>query len=528
MKNLTRFTSFIALAVIIAFVFVSCNDLTENVHDEVTEENFNPTAKDLPNIIAPIYSEFRFWMQCCDSFVSLEEGAGDGFITPARPHGWGADNLPFHYHQWSSNHEDVKAIYSQLYDIVNASNRVLHQIESDIVPVPDENRESLVAEIKVIRAFAYYQLMDNYGSVPIVTDFTAGEAPEQSTRQEVYDFVVQELTDNIPNLVESTNLIPSRITRWAGLATLARVYLNAEVYTGTPRYDEVISVTDQIIDSGIFQLESNYKNNFTRDNQNSVEVIWSIPYDEVFAPENTMHMRSLAPEQQQQFQMTGQPWGGSSATPQFIDVYDEEDKRLEQTWFGGPQTNPEGDTVVTLTKNVPSMEENTYANGYRIKKYEIYQNMQRGSDVDFPLFRYSMVLMMKAEALLRTGSPNQAANIVTRVRERAFDDPSEAQVTGTELQMGSEFPYGYWENGQVVDTYGGYGGDDIENGRFLDELAREFAWEGFRRQDLIRFGVFSRKSWFNKKPSDPCKQVFPIPLPALERNSNLEQHPCYQ
>ncbi|MDZ7695355.1 MAG: RagB/SusD family nutrient uptake outer membrane protein [Balneolaceae bacterium] len=137
----------------------------------------------------------------------------------------------------------------------------------------------------------YSTSLDNYGNIPIATDYSSEELPEQRSRQEVYNFIVQELTASIPNLSEATGQsMYGRINKWAGKAILADVYLNAEVYTGTPEWDKVIETTDEIIQSGSYELEENYKDNFTRDNQNSTENMWSVVFDQVNAPDNNYHM----------------------------------------------------------------------------------------------------------------------------------------------------------------------------------------------------------------------------------------------
>jgi hypothetical protein len=132
--------------------------------------------------------------------------------------------------------------------------------------------------------------------------------------------------------------------------------------------------------------------------------------------------------------------------------------------------------------------------------------------------------MMKAEALLRTGRAAQAASIVSQVRQRAFDDPSKANVTASTLQQDSEYDYGYWENFEIVDE-----GDQstIQYGWFLDELGREFAAEMFRRRDMIRFGVFTEKSWLSHRPNGDYRTVFPIPQGVVQSNPNLEQNSDY-
>jgi hypothetical protein len=132
--------------------------------------------------------------------------------------------------------------------------------------------------------------------------------------------------------------------------------------------------------------------------------------------------------------------------------------------------------------------------------------------------------MMKAESLLRTGKENEAATIVTQVRQRAFPgNTAKATVTGTQLRSGSTYAYGRRDNVTTNE-----GGADITYGRFLDELGWEFDQEGRRRQDMIRFGVFHRKSWFSHSAhNDINKTLFPIPRAELTKNSKLKQNPGY-
>lgn len=528
MKCSNKFIKLLVLSVVI--LLTSCTDLSENPYSAVTEENFEPTADDIPSLVAPVYTVLRpLWMGWYGNIDTQEEPA-DVLVTPVRPNGWydGGTYIRMHKHEWNAFQGQPATLWGNSFNGVNAANRVIHQVESGQVPLEDENiKAELLAELRVARAYYYYLLLDNFGNVPIVTDFTSEEVPDQNTRQEVYDFVVKELTDNIPELTEKVDQSTyGRINKWVGKTLLAKVYLNAEVYTGTPQYEKVIPVVNDIIDQAPYQLEPDYKNNFTQDNENSTENIWVVPYDEVNAPGSLFHMKTLKPSLQEVFDMQAQPWGGSASQPQFINTYNEDDTRLEDTWIKGPQYNDQGEEVINFVKNVPSIEETQFNNGYPVGKYEIYAGMTANSNVDFPIFRYADVLMMKAEALLRTGKENQAAEIVTQVRERAFadTDPSQAQVTGQELLQGSSYNYGWWNDGQVENAEGG---DDIKYGRMLDELGWEFAVEGHRRQDLIRFGVYSTKTWFNHKPVGEYTRIFPIPDNALNTNSKLEQNPGY-
>lgn len=514
-------------------VFVaSCTDLTETPYEEVTEENFNPTGDDIGALIAPAYTPLRWWMGWYGNIDTQEESA-DALLTPVRPNGWydGGTYVRMHQHRWNENQGQPAAVWTSSFDGINAVNRVIYQLDSGTVPVEDENiKNGVLAELKALRAYYYYILLDNFGNVPIVTDFTSEELPKQSTRQEVYDFVVKELNDNIPLLSEADDeSMYGRVNKWAALGVLAKVYLNAEVYTGNEQWDKVIEVTDQIINgNNRYDLESDYKAPFSRDNDTSIENIWAVPYDQINAPGSSFHMKTLKPALQSAYNLQAQPWGGSASNPQFIDTYDEDDTRLEDTWIIGPQYNDAGEEVYNFVKNVPGIqsEDNEFDHGYPVGKYEIYAGMTADSDVDYPIIRYADILMMKAEALLRDGRAGDAATIVTEVRQRAFadTDPAKATVTGAELQQGSSYNYGWWDGEKVVDAEGGA---DIEFGRFLDELGWEFAIEGHRRQDLIRFGVFTTKTWFNHEPNGDYRALFPIPLSAMNDNSNLVQNPGY-
>jgi hypothetical protein len=513
-----------------AIVVISgCTKLDETVYDRIPEDEFVPTEKDIPSLIAPIYTTLRPMTASWHGNFDLQEESADVIVTPVRPNGWfdGGTYQRMHEHKWNAVQSQPNNLWANSYRGINLANRVIYQIEEGLIPVPS-GKESLVAELKAARAFYYYNLLDNHGNVPIVTDFTDISTPKQSTRQQVYDFVVKELTDNIPLLSDKVDkLTYGRFNMWAAKAILAKVYQNAEVYTGTPQWEKCIQVCDEIITASKYILEPDYKTPFRTENQNSKELIFTVPYDEIQATEFNMHMKGLDPVQQFVFSMSAQPWGGSAAVPQFIDTYDPEDSRLKDTWIMGPQINATtGEVAIDYTKHLNGIALSGSNQGYRLGKYEIKQGARSALSVDFPIVRYADILMMKAEALLRTGHENDAALIVTQIRERAFrSNPAKAVVTGAQLKMGSVYNYGYYNtNGTISEVQGGA---DIPFGRFLDELGWEFAAEARRRQDIIRFGVFHTKIWFNHRPVSKEKSLFPIPETELTKNPNLIQNDSY-
>jgi hypothetical protein len=511
-----------------------CKDLTETPFTEVTEANFKPTAADLAALIAPAYTPLRgIWMSWY-GMVDFQEETADELLTPVRPNGWydGGVYIRLHEHKWDANQGQPNGLWSQVFSGINAANRVIYQLDSGVIPVDAATKASTIAELRAVRAYYYSILLDNFGNVPIVTDFTSTDLPAQSTRQQVFDFVVKEFTEVTPQLSAATGTATyGRINQWAAKGILARVYLNAGVYTGTPQWDKVLTLTQEIMAANKYQLDASYSTPFSRTNdQSSKEIVFAVPYDAINANQSNFHMKTLKPDLRFVFNMQAQPWGGSASNPQFIDSYDKDDARLGATWMMGTQRDAQG-RGYDFKEFVPSIQKTDFDNGYPVKKYEIYQGETGSSDVDYPALRYAEILMMRAEALLRSGQPDAAATLVSQVRQRDFTGAAaaKARVTGADLLKGSAYNYGWYDtDGVVKDKAGGTpvlnGGADIQYGRFLDELGWEFAIEAHRRTDLIRFGVFTKKSWFNHAPNGDYHTLFAIPQGAIQTNSKLKQN----
>lgn len=529
-----------------------CTDLTESVYDQTTQTNFKPTAKDLSSLVVPAYRALAdLYMGWYGNVDVAQEEPADVLVTPERINGWWDGGVYYrqHTHSWTLNSFTFTHTWSNCFSSINNVNRVIYQIESGTIPVAsDSAKTAVLAELRALRAYDYSLLLDNFRNVPIVTDFTAKDLPQQNTAQEVYDFVVNELSATIPNLSAETGVATyGRMNRWAAEAILARVYLNAGVYVGTPAYDKVIPLTQDIITAGKYSIDPSYRTPFSvaagpLDGGLSHEVIWAVPYDAVYLPVSSFHMKTLKPELRYVLKMNAQPWGGSAGNPQFVATYDPDDTRKQDTWLMGRQFTPDGAFGYDFTDTIPQFRgKNEFRYGFPVRKYEIYAGETGSSNVDYPIVRYAEVLMMQAEALLRTGRADEAAALVTQVRQRAFaaSNPAKATVTGAELMEGSRYLYGWYDTDGIVKrgqggtavtatTGGAFGGADVQYGRFLDELGWEFAVEGQRRQQLIRFGVFSTKSWFNHAADpDTHWQLYPIPQSAIDANPNLKQNPGY-
>ena len=531
----------------IPLIFSACTKLKDSSYNQIISSEFTPTSSELPALAGAAYVDWRGLLLQWNTVYRAQEVSGDEMLTPARPNGWvdGGVYRRLHEHKWTTDDDVVINIWTRAYQGITNCNRIIYQVQSGAIPVASKDTASLVGEMKLLRASYYWILCDIYGNVPIVDRFDVpdGYLPAQNTRKEVYDFIVSDLVANIPKVTDDVSTKTyGKFNKWAGLTLLAKMYLNAEVYTGTPEWEKCKSVCDTIINfansTGKFVLEPNQKNVFVTENENSKEIIFALPFDSKYVNDwNSfdVHMQTLEPENQKTYNLQSSPWGGVCAIPQFINTFAPADSRLTDNYIMGQQYTANGDSLfgtmgdyvgkpLAYRNYLPGVDQSEEVDGYRLGKFEIAMGATNRLSNDWPLFRYADVLMMKAECLLRTGDADGAAALVTQVRERDFkSDPSKAVVTGAQLMKGSSYDYGLRNHLTTTDE----GGGDIQYGRFLDELAWEFNQEARRRTDMIRFGVFTTKSWLSHSPNGDYRSLFPIPKTEIDKNSNLKQNPGY-
>jgi starch-binding outer membrane protein, SusD/RagB family len=533
----------IMFVVLTLVIFVSCTKLKNKNYNGFVSNEFEPTNSELPALSGAAYVDWRGLLLQWNTVYRAQEVSADQMLTPARPNGWvdGGVYRRLHEHKWTTEDDVVINVWSRAYRGITNCNRVIYQVQAGFIPVNASDTSALLAEMRLLRASYYWILCDIYGNVPIVDrfDVPAGYLPEQNTRKEVYDFIVNELVANIPKVTADVNKATyGKFNKWAGLALLAKMYLNAGVYTGTPEWEKCKAVCDTILLSGKFILEPSQKNVFVTENENSKEIIFALPFDSKYVNEwNSfdIHMQTLQPENQRTYNLQFSPWGGICAIPQFINTFDPEDSRLLDNYIRGQQFTSTGDSIfgtmgafvgkpLAFRNELPGVDKSEEVDGFRLGKFEIELGATNRLSNDWPLFRYADIMMMKAECLLRTGEVDDAAALVTQVRQRAFKlNPAKATVTGAQLQAGSTYDYGLRNHLATTNE----GGADIQYGRFLDELAWEFNQEARRRTDMIRFGVFTKKSWLSHAPNGDHRALYPIPKTEIDKNSNLVQNPGY-
>lgn len=533
-----KYLKYLVVAASVVLLPACNNNLDEEVFSEVTEQTYN--YQNAYEAMGIVYANMRSFFSHTNYYMAQETTA-DAIVQPANASGWddGGIYKRMHLHTWNSENPQMANMWNSFYRGALNANRVIRQLETDILPIPTgASKEALIGEMKVARAFFYWMICDNFGDAPLVTEPTA-ELPSKSSRNEIYQFIVNEINAALPHLSEEKSQgMYGRFNKWAAKALLANIYLNAEVYTGEAKWNEVVTECNDIINSGIYRLDE-YRSIFKTVNEGSPEIIFAVPFDENLATGLSTHLYSWHGALNRKVNMQSTPWGSGSAmgVTQFIDTYDLDDQRLEETWLMGPQYAMDGVTPLmgtydqagkqlVFTKELPDGMYTGEAEGYRMNKFEVKVGAMGSLSNDIPFFRYAQVLLMKAEGLLRTGRQDEAAQLVTEVRlAHGFaSNPGKAAVSGQDLLQDTRYQHGYVEDYQIVDP-----GDTspVQYGRLLDELGWEFAWEGHRRRDLIRFGVYTTKSWLSHQPNGAHRTTFPIPQQAINSNPNLGQNDGY-
>ena len=332
------------ILVLIGFAAIySCTKLENKDYATIVSSQFTPTSKDVAALLGVPYTNWRTLElgRSSNAIWRTNEISADETVIPARPNGWvdGGIYRRMHEHRWTADEDNCYQIWTNAYAGITNCNRLLYQLENNLIPITSGKAQA-IAELKVLRASFYYALCDFFGNVPIVTKFDvpAGFLPEQSTRTEVYQFIISELTTNIPLLSASNDATTyGRFNQGAGYALLAKMYLNAGVYTGTPDWANCIKACDQVINSGLYNLETVQASVFATNNSGSKEIIFAIPFDNVYTADGatawTLHMETLEPENQSTYNFQNSPWGGICAIPQFINTFDGEDTRLKRIGY---------------------------------------------------------------------------------------------------------------------------------------------------------------------------------------------------
>lgn len=240
------------IGMIVMLASVSCTDLKDDSFGSVVSSQYIPkTEADISYLVNAAYIPWRETMLLWQGVLRSQELSADQDVIPARLGiGWvdGYIYKRWHQHTWTTEDEGVLVGWERTFNGVTACNRVLSQIEDNVIDIQGDARQRLIAELKVLRASYYYVLIDLYGNVPVITDFKNVDLPEQSTRKQVFDFIVSEVNDNLPLLSEEARgYYYARFNKWAAHTLLAKMYLNAEVWTGQAMWNECVTHCNAVI-----------------------------------------------------------------------------------------------------------------------------------------------------------------------------------------------------------------------------------------------------------------------------------------
>ena len=521
-----RLLFFTGLAIIMAGMASCTKDLDRLPTNALTAEQVYKDALGYKLAFAKIYGSFA---------LTGNSGAGSGDIQGIDPGSsdfyrlyWKAQELTtdeavitwgdagiqdFHNMNWSSGNPFLEGLYYRcMYQITlandfirqasdeNLSTRGISGADADVI-------RKYKTEARFLRAYQYAVLMDLYGNPPFVTDADViGSIPQQIQRPALFEYIETEL-----KAIESELAAPKaneygRADQAAAWSLLARIYLNAEVFTGTARYTDAITYSKKVIDAG-YSLVANYQWLFLADNwRNKDEFIFTINYDGLktqnYGGTTFINHAAIGGSMVAADYGAGGGWAGARTTTALADLFpdytDNVDSR-SQFYVAGQSTEINSLSVFTdgigVTKFINKTREG--ANGQSLDF----------SDIDVPLFRLPELYLTYAEAVLRGGTGGDIATAVgyiNNLRARAYGNAS-GNVNSIDLNF------------------------------ILDERARELYWEAHRRTDLIRFNKFSSGNylwpWKGGVKSGtsvaPYHNLFPLPSKDLSANPNLDQNPGY-
>ncbi|NBR13722.1 MAG: RagB/SusD family nutrient uptake outer membrane protein [Flavobacteriales bacterium] len=427
--------------------------------------------------------------------------------------GWSDPGIPAaNKMQWNADDGWVKGMYYRIYYQITLCNEFIWQARDsklDERGFSDADKARIRTyreEARFLRALSYYHAMDLFGNVPFVTeeDRVGAFQPERINRSDLFNYIESELLA-IEDLLLTPGAAPyGRASKAAAQTLLSKLYLNAEVYTGSARNSDCITFCNKVINSGAYQLDDVYQDMFLADNNTSPEIIFPVVYDGIYAQTwgGTTYLvcGALGGSMVASNYGVNGKWGGLRTTPQFVDKFPDTTQDSRYMFYTQGQS-----------KEITSLS--TFTSGYAFPKFKNktkagVNGSNNGNsahvDIDFPMFRLADVYLMLAEASFRAGDQGTALQYMNNIRERAYGNSNH---NFTSLVLND----------------------------FLDERARELSWEGTRRTDLIRFGLFTSPNYvWTFKGGDIVGtgvsdhlNLYPIPNADIVLNPNLTQNPGY-
>lgn len=431
---------------------------------------------------------------------------------------------------WTTGkNEAIEGVYQRCMFIIALTNEYLTQTTEDKVRGRGQNDETVQMvngfrnEARFVRALSYYILMDAFAIPPFITEENYSISPSQIMRAELFDWIEGQLIDLTTSLPTARSTY-GRADQGAAWALLSRMYLNAEVYTGTARYTDCITASKNVINAG-YSLTPDYANIFKADNNVTArnEIIFPICFDGTATKSwggmtYLLHSSRSKDEEATLIEAGINPggWDGNRARPEFINKFEFSNPNYGQDKDAASIKDKRGIFYADgRTLDIETWGSTFATQGWAVFKYKNVDSQgnpagnNESPETDFPFFRLGEIYLNYAEAVKRGGqggSEAQAVEYVNMLRARGYDGTS-GNVTNAQMTL--DF--------------------------LLDERARELYWEGVRRTDLIRYDKFTKSTYVwnfkggikNGTSVSDHKNVFPIPLSDISVNPNLVQNPQY-
>ena len=536
MKNIIKIT----LAAAVLGITASCTDLDVDVKSKYTEYPNDPIA--IEGKMSDVYYSFRQALGNNYNRVqtfSSDEATGVSFGTDYFDKG---ENIHPSIHNFMSS-DDPASYWTDLASGITKCNKIIEEFKET---------PKVAAPARLMRAFYHFILMDSYGDVPVLDHLPAdNEAVVRSPRKEVAEFIEKEVKECLPDLSDKNDASTyGKPNKWMAEALLVKLYTNWGVYTcgdvtkydvattKNSKLDECVKYCDDIIGSGLFNLNDPYRKKFMFDNGPKIkDFIYAMPYDKVSA-QGLLYGRYRAFRRIDDGDTEGY-YGGKmgkscagicAMNPEFADLFclegdDRNDAVLKgKVFIHDAITGEETDkpyiykgTQLELTKTITLQEgglatlncgatPDGWRQGYRSIKfypnpneYSVYNRYQSN---DVPIFRYADIILTKAEAIKR------GATATNGDTPQSLFNKIRSYVHAPQLDH------------------------DPSLQEILDERGREFFDENWRRNDMIRFGTFESEYGFHKHSNpdarfDKTCRILPVPDDILKENTNWEQNPGY-
>lgn len=536
MKNIIKIT----LAAAVLGITASCTDLDVDVKSKYTEYPNDPIA--IEGKMSDVYYSFRQALGNNYNRVqtfSSDEATGVSFGTDYFDKG---ENIHPSIHNFMSS-DDPASYWTDLASGITKCNKIIEEFKET---------PKVAAPARLMRAFYHFILMDSYGDVPVLDHLPAdNEAVVRSPRKEVAEFIEKEVKECLPDLSDKNDASTyGKPNKWMAEALLVKLYINWGVYTcgdvtkydvattKNSKLDECVKYCDDIIGSGLFNLNDPYRKKFMFDNGPQIkDFIYAMPYDKVSA-QGLLYGRYRAFRRIDDGDTEGY-YGGKmgkscagicAMNPEFADLFclegdDRNDAVLKgKVFIHDAITGEETDkpyiykgTQLELTKTITLQEgglatlncgatPDGWRQGYRSIKFypnpNEYSAYNRYQSNDVPIFRYADIILTKTEAIKR------GATATNGDTPQSLFNQIRSYVHAPQLDH------------------------DPSLQEILDERGREFFDENWRRNDMIRFGTFESEYGFHKHSNldarfDKTCRILPVPDDILKENTNWEQNPGY-